>query len=118
MVRYTEEQLQAALTAVENGMPKSRAAKEYQIPRKTIHDRINGATTKKQQGIDRQILSDEQESLLVQWTVVQAKIGCAPSHHLLRKVATKILEAAGNHTPIGKRWTAKFLRRHPELKTL
>ncbi len=118
MVRYTEEQLQAALTAVENGMPKSRAAKEFHILRKTIHDRINGATTRKQRYIDQQILSDEQESLLVQWTHVQAKTGCAPSHRLLRKVATKILQASGIDKPISQTWSTRFLRRHPELKTL
>lgn len=63
---YTEDQLQLAIKAVENGMPKAKAAREFGIPKSTLHDRIAGSTTRKRRDIDQQILSDNQENMLAQ----------------------------------------------------
>ncbi len=118
MPRYTEDDLQLAIAAVENGMSKTLAAKTYKVPRSTLYDRIKGSIPRADRDSDQQLLSIDQEGALEQWIHVQYLLGAAPSHQQLRLAATKILEAAGIHHTLSKRWTSKFLRRHPSLKTL
>jgi hypothetical protein len=115
---YTEAALQEAILAVGNGMPKAKAAHRFGIPRSTLHDRLSGGSSQKQRDTDQQLLSEEQERLLAQWATVQHGLRCPPSHRTLRMVASKILENGGRPPTLGKHWITKFLRRHPELKTL
>ena len=106
-----------AIFAVENGLSKTAAAKQYGIPKSTLLGRLSGAVNKKQCAIDRQLLSDTQESCLAQWAIIQEKLGTPATHHQLRLIAEMMLREGGNNQPLGKHWVTHFLRRNTSVKT-
>ena len=65
MPEWTEENMQSALLAVQNGLTPTAASKQYEIPRSTLRGRLSGANTLKQAASDRQMLSPVQEADLV-----------------------------------------------------
>ena len=79
---------------------------------------MKGAVTVKQFAIDRQALSDVQETQLAQWAHVQDVLGMAPTHYQLRCAAEEILRAGGTQKKLGKNWVTNFIRRNPSLGTL
>ncbi len=118
MPLYSEDQVQGAILAVQNGMSKAKAAREYRIPRATLQGRLQGAKSISERQIDRQALSDTQEQMLVQWALVQHSLGCSLTHRQLRLAAQGVLKASGKEKPLGKHWTTKFLKRNRALRTL
>ena len=110
--------MQQALQAVENGLSHRKAAKLYGVPPTTLRGRMEGAVAIKQFAIDRQALSDVQETQLVQWAHVQDALGMPPTHYQLRCAAEEILRASGTQKKLGKNWVTNFMRRHPSLGTL
>lgn len=62
--------MQQAIQAVENGLSRHAAAKQYEVPLSTLRDCLRGAITVKQNAADRQALSDIQESRLAQRILV------------------------------------------------
>ena len=117
MTKWTEETMSQAIFAVENGLSKTAAAKQYGIPKSTLLGRLSGAVNKKQCAVDRQVLSDIQESSLAEWAKIQEMLGAAPTHDQLRLVAQRVLQEGGNNHALGKHWVAHFLRRNPSVKT-
>ena len=64
MPSYTEESLQRAIAAIQNGASQRDAVKQWGIPRSTLRGRLRGAPTKSDSQADRQKLSQvEEESL-------------------------------------------------------
>lgn len=114
---WTENSMQDALVAIEKGMSRKGAAKQYGIPLSTLRDRLDGAVTIKQNAIDRQALSDVQESQLARWIIVQEALGTSPSHYQVRRAAEEILRARGIKKKLGKNWVTNFMRRNPEVGT-
>ena len=63
--QYEEVQMQAALPAVRDGMSKRAAAKQYNVPRTTINDKIAWKTPETRKiGKDTVLTKDEEESLV------------------------------------------------------
>ena len=118
MPSWSEQTLQEALEAIENGMPVSRASKEYGISRGTLRARIQGATSRKERDSHQKLLSDYQESILANWVEVQQALGTPPSHRTLQLAAAAFLKEAGSNETPGRRWSTNFLARNPHLKTL
>ncbi len=118
MPAYTEDQFNAAILAVENGMSRNKAAKEYKIPRSTLQGRLKGFRSTRQYHIDVQVLSETQEAMLAQWARIQLSLGFSLTHSQLRLAAQGVLKEAGKEKPLGKNWTTKFLSRNPSLRTL
>lgn len=117
-MKYSEERLQEALLAIENGLPVAKASKEYGIPRGTLRHRIEGAISLKERASHQKLISDYEETCLAHWIEVQAMVGQPPTHQTVRLAAESYLKAAGDTRKPGKNWTLKFLARHPHLKTL
>ena len=65
-----------------------------------------------------QKLSKHQEDGLSKWIVIQGKLGYAPPHARLRAYAQRLLINSGSTERLGKKWVARFLDRHPEIRTL
>ena len=80
MPEWTEESMQNALLAVQNGLELATASKRYGIPRSTLRGRLSGANTFKQAATDRQMLSPVQEADLATWIKIQELLGQAPTH--------------------------------------
>ena len=54
----------------------------------------------------------------MEWALIQGDIGLPLTHAQLRYIVQRILQAASDHTPLGKHWIQHFLIRNPSLKTL
>ena len=117
MAQYTEADIENALADIQNGVPKSTAAMRHGIPRTTLRGRISGSRHHKIAYNNMQRLSIVQEENLARWVLRQEALNYAPTHAQVRAIATGVLKQAGDFEPLGKKWTAHFLNRHPELKT-
>jgi hypothetical protein len=93
---YTEEVLQLAIQAVRDGLSQHQAAKQYGIPRTTLHDRLRGSLSIQAAKEPSQRLSSEQEGYLRDWVLAQASLGLPPTHRQLREFTTRILVASGD----------------------
>lgn len=116
--KYTEEDLQNAIRAINNGMSQSEAARRWGIPRPTLVGRLKGRSARKEAFKSLQRLSSVQERHLAGWILTQDTIGLAPTHNQIRELAAKVASSNGDLRPIGKNWLEGFLHRNPEVKTL
>ncbi|RYP62975.1 hypothetical protein DL771_009502 [Monosporascus sp. 5C6A] len=107
-----------AIDEVERGRSLRSASKGYQVDRRYITRRIEGVPTREEVNEAQQKLSRAQEEGLAHWVIVQGHLGYAPPHSRFRLYAQRILINNGNPERLGKGWVARFLRRHPEIKTL
>jgi Tc5 transposase DNA-binding domain/helix-turn-helix, Psq domain len=118
MPKYSDLDLLAAVEAVRKGKSKRAAAREFKVPRSTLHDRLAGGPSREQANSDAQNLSAVQEDHLTQWILIQHGLGQGPNHHQIKLAAEGVLRAAGINKSLGKLWTSRFLKRHPSLKPL
>jgi hypothetical protein len=118
MPSYQESDLQQAILAVDRGVPKLTAAKQYGVPRTTLSARLKGVCTKKQYDNDRQSLSPEEELDLAAWCRIQHMLGIPPTHRQIRLAAQRMLLVSGSDVELGKTWTVSFLRRNPSVRAL
>ncbi|CAG7554323.1 unnamed protein product [Fusarium equiseti] len=58
-----------------------------------------------------------QESRLVTWILLQEALGYAPSHSQVRATVAALLRQQGRERHIGVHWLARFIKRHPDIKT-
>ena len=114
---WTEQDLEAAIIAVQGGLPKAKAARQYGIGLTTLKARISGRSSRQKAHEYRQRLSPVQERRLVGWALVQQDLGMAPTHSQLRLVAQRILAAGGDYEPIGVHWVQSLFTRNPSLAT-
>lgn len=64
--KYSEEQMERALRAVELGMPKKTAAKRFGVPRSTIADKIFGRTPRGRKIGANPVLKKKEEEKIVE----------------------------------------------------
>jgi len=104
-------------------------ANQLNIPRSSLYDRIRGINSRAQAHESEQHLSSAEERELVKWITQLTIVGYPASHGLLREMAEEIRrqriepinELSIEHVqyrPLGKKWTYRFLLRHPELQTV
>lgn len=118
MPKYTENQIQNALLAIEAGMSIRSSASAHGVPYQTLRARKHGSVTRKEANYDNQRLSPTQENHLKKWALFQGSLGLPPTHCQLRNLAIAILKKSGDLKPLGKHWINGFIRRNPELKTM
>lgn len=97
----------------------SKAAKTYQIPKTTLHDRVHGKYETDHIGV-KTVLTTEEEQRIAAWALHMSKIGYGRNRAELTGVVKSILDADGRKTPFtdnrpGRQWLRKFFERHPEL---
>jgi hypothetical protein len=115
---YTEESLANAIFDVtDNGLSQYRAAQKWGVPQQTISNRLKGQTALADQIQPKQHLSKSQEAKLVSWILRQESLGYAPSHSQIRACVLALLNPQSNNQILGRNWVAKFIKRHPEIKT-
>ena len=112
-----EVQLAAALHRICHGESIRSVAKRYRVSRHYLTCRFESKPIKRSAQKHRQALSEEQEFWLVQWVLLQARLGWAPQHNRFRLYAQSIISQSGNSHFIGKRWHVRFFKRWPQLKT-
>lgn len=114
-----EEVIQRALQDVARRRYRSyrAAAKAHNLPKSTLTDRAKSTQTRRKARESQQILSSEQEDLLVRWILELERTGNAPNHEQLRQMAALVSVISGGVGVIGKNWVPRFLQRHPEVHT-
>lgn len=73
----------------------SEGCKAVNIPLSTLHGRLNGAVSVKQNAVDRQLLSKVDEAWLARWILIQERLGQPPTHHQICHMATTTLQMSG-----------------------
>jgi len=103
-------------------------AKEFNVPRSTLQDRIGGKPARNQAHEQLMHLTKVEETELVNWITTLTQRGYAPRYRTVRELAEFIrnLRVHGindddirlvNYDRIGRDWVASFLSRHPELES-
>ena len=115
---YTQSALSEALDAVKSGSSIRKAAVDYGIPLSTLHGRIKGSTSSREAQQHTQRLSPTQEASLVDWIMIQDKLGLNLTHGQIRDFVQRILATAGDIKPLGKHWMENFFDRYPSVKTM
>ena len=95
----------------------SKIAREYGVPRSTLQDRIHGKTPHAEIVKFRQRLTEGEEKALCNYIQLMESWGWPITIRQLTAMARELLEAKNDIQPVGVNWPAKFLSRHPELKT-
>ncbi|KAF4438764.1 hypothetical protein F53441_12724 [Fusarium austroafricanum] len=115
---YTEEDvIQAVLDVTDNDLSQNQAAQKNGVPQTTLSDRLRGLPSKSEVTQPAQLLSKSEESRLVTWILRQEALGYAPSHSQVRATVAALLRQQGQERPIGVHWLARFIKRHPNIKT-
>jgi hypothetical protein len=85
----------------------------YGIPRSTLQDRFTGRRPKDEDVANRQLLTIPQERVLADWIRFWGYRGIPLTRHNIR---FKAMVLSGRN--VGINWIYRFLRRHPELKSV
>ncbi len=80
MPECSKEDLFNAIAAVSDGASIRYAARQWEIPRTTLADRIAGKEPKKVAHQHLHKLSEVQEKHLAKWVATQSALGLAPTH--------------------------------------
>jgi hypothetical protein len=124
-----EARLQAAITAVRNKeKTASEAIRDFNIPRQTYYDRVNGKLPRHLAHEKDQLLSHTQERELVRWITELTRTGYSPRHATVIEMAQIIRKKCHpvtleptintmNIETIGDQWIQRFIKRRPELAT-
>ena len=83
----------------------------------TITRRIQGGRSHTEAMRRRQRLSPEEENELVEWSRQLEEWGWPARISQLKKMAKDMLVLKGDMENLRKNWTAKWLKRHPEMKS-
>ncbi len=113
MKAYSEENIEAAISDILDGIPIRQAAKRHGVPRQTISNRILAQQPASNGHEHRQRLSPVQEKRLAQWILAQESLGYAPTHTQVRSFVTRLLARQGDVQPLGRNWFVGFFSQKP-----
>lgn len=121
-LQYSEEAMNNAIKAVENGMSPFQAHKTFNVPRTTLLDKLQGRSPKERKIGGETILTKQEETTLVNWMVHIAKCGFpATKLQLLDSVELLVKNLKRENSfkdgRPGRHWFEAFMRRHPDLTT-
>lgn len=120
---YALEDIKNAVQMVESkAMSIRSASRQYNVPKTTIIDKLNGRSSLQARSGPSPVLFDSEEEMLVHWVIDMAKIGYGQTRQQLLYTVKTILDHDGRKTPFkdnlpGKDWLYAFMKRHPEIST-
>ncbi|XP_072946806.1 uncharacterized protein [Epargyreus clarus] len=120
--RYTEENLQEAIAAINNGCSIYKVSKYYNIPATTLRDKRSRRYCSDAPG-RKTILTKEEEGDIVDWINYLGKHGFIVTRDQLRRGVTKVVENLNRPTPFkdgipGKHWLSSFISRHSTVANI
>lgn len=120
-----DAQLSRAVEAYRAGGFKSiqACAVAHKVERRTLSRRLQGATSRQLRANKGVKLTREEEEAVVQHLVRLYERGIPAKFSYIALVAVKLIDARSHSsrtTPaiLGKHWTYRFVKRHPEVKAL
>ena len=119
---WKEEDMVAALEAVKsNALTVTKAATTYNVPRKTLDDRVKGRVVHGTNPGRDTVLSPTEEKALCNYLVFMAERGFPLTCSMVMAFAWAIAIRSGNSSCFnpelgpGEHWWTGFRKRHPEL---
>jgi hypothetical protein len=114
-----EERVQLAIKALQDStIPSQRkAALIYDAPRGTLQHGVYGRRSAKELHQSQQRLSVQEEDSIKRCITTMTSWGWPVSIRYLKSLAVGLLQAKGDHEPLGQHWYKNFLTRYPDLKT-
>ena len=119
--QWREEDMASAMEAVSQGTAVSTAAKAFNVPRKTLDDRVKGRVKHGTKPGPDTVLTEEEEAALMSYLVYMAQRGFPLTRTMTMAFAWAIAKRAGNAERFnsdlgpGKHWWSNFCKRHPRL---
>ncbi|KAK0042294.1 tigger transposable element-derived protein 6 [Biomphalaria pfeifferi] len=108
----------AAIEEIKSGSISIRkAAAKFEIPISTLHNKLKGKSTLE---ASRMLLTNDEESKLVNWLIELSRCGFGKTNDEIRLAARDIMATRNaaskskNKVPTNN-WLYKFYKRHPEL---
>jgi hypothetical protein len=92
------------------------AAIMYDVPRRTLSNRLNGTTSRRDSVPKSRKLTSYEESAIVQYTLDLDSRGFSPRPQAVKEMADLLLAERGL-SPVGINWTTNFIKRRPEIKS-
>ncbi|XP_033223648.1 uncharacterized protein LOC117177211 [Belonocnema kinseyi] len=121
VMTYSKADVENALAEIKKGMSIRNASKIFQIPRTTLLYKHTGKSPISAKKGPALVLTDKEESQLVQWFMnVSAKGFTVTKQQLLDSVQILVNKVVKRKTPFcdgrpGRHWYEKYIRRHPNL---
>lgn len=111
--KYTANQLDTALMAINNGANIYETAKKYGIPRTTLRDKRDNKYSNENCGIQTVFTKDE-ECQLIDWIHYMARLGFPVTKYQLLESASKLVETLKRPHPFKdeiprRHWFKNFL---------
>jgi len=124
--------VQEALAGVASGKWKTpyAAAQALNIPWRNLYNRVkSGGKSRSEARVAQQSLTAAEERELVKWIRSLTVSGTPAQHSIVKEMAEVIRRKRVIHIndstiehvsypPLGDRWTQRFIRRHPDLKSV
>jgi len=116
------EKVAKAIAGLDDGTYKNpnQAANATGVPRATLFRHLHGGLTRRDANVQNQALTPAEESAIVSFVKRATALGHRIRHAYLRELAEVLRKhrvAEEGLFPLGKDWVARFLRRHPDLKS-
>jgi hypothetical protein len=117
MASNHESRLQQAIQDYETRRyPTIRsAAAANDVDRKTLGRRLQGGVSRAIAHEPQQLLTNEQEQLLVRWILDLEGQGHPPSFTQIRELVLIIRGESASTIKIGQKWISRFVQRHPGI---
>ncbi|XP_053615028.2 uncharacterized protein LOC128677887 [Plodia interpunctella] len=117
--KYTKEDVQNAIMAINNGSSVYKVSRQYNIPETTLRDKRDKKYCGDVAG-RKTILSKSEETKIVDWIHYLGKQGFPVSKEQLKQGVAKLVENLNRPNTFkdgvpGKHWLANFLSRHPTV---
>ena len=126
-----EKRIKAALNALKEKEFRTvcSAARHFKVSHATLGRRWAGGKSMAEAREDQQLLTSAEEKALAERIRQMTVTGHPPTQNLIREIAHELRQhrLVGinddgiqhvNYAPIGKEWVQRFIKRHPQLKTV
>ena len=111
-----DQKLNRAVESVIGGQfSLRRAAKEFNVPRSTLHDHITGKVVSTGHGGQPKYLTIAEEEELEEFLVGCASVGFARSRQQVLQLVQEVVNRKEYNVQVSHGWWESFRRRHPNL---
>ena len=116
-LQWTNDQMVAAMKAVEDGVGINQSARDHGVPRTTLKDRISGKVQHGRKPGPRSYLSNVEERELGFFLKECAGIGYGKTRRDVMRIAQSVAEEKGvlRKNRISHGWWSRFLQRQADL---
>ncbi|XP_054263526.1 uncharacterized protein LOC128986934 [Macrosteles quadrilineatus] len=120
MLIYSEESMLKAIEEVKNGRSIKAAARDNNVPRSTLQNKLSGKSPKERRMGPEAVLNKTEESILVKWLFTTAKAGFPVSQQQLLDSVQHLLKDLKRKNPLkddrpGRSWYLGFCKRNPSV---